>query len=168
MGLNKMFLKLKKEKGWKESTLNSYQKNLKSYVSFVHQNKKIPENYLTGLQKATGKLKNPPTLDTVQVRAIVGTLSSGKHSTKIERLRSLLYVHLAIVTGARPKELLGLNIESFTNGRKVLCINGIKQKGKQRYYPVQNYVQEALLEYVRELVRLGRDGELKDHLFVSL
>ena len=164
---NRFFLTLKQERGLSNSTMNSYSKNLRSYFTFLFEMEKIPKNYLQNIKKSKEENKNNPTLITLEVKAIMWHLNSRVHSTKVERLRSLLYVQLAVVTGARPKELLGITIHSFSKDRREVSINGAKQKWKERFYRVNDYIIETLSQYIKELVRLGRDNELSHHLFIS-
>lgn len=159
---------IKKERGWSNVTMNSHRKTLNTYFLFLKRFQFIEENPIMAIPTSSETSKNMPTLSVHDVRAIQGHLMYRSNKSAIERYRNLLFVQIAILTGARPKELLELKADSICANRKKIRINGVKQKWKERFYDLNKQVQETLSLYFAETNRLWRYDELSKNLFISM
>lgn len=165
---SKTLSNLRKDRGWSNVTLNSHRKCMNTYFLFLKRFKFIDENPIMAIIKMPEPTKNMPTLSLHDVKAILWHLMFRSNKSPIERYRNLLFIQIAVITWARPKELLSIKAESISSDRKKICINGAKQKWKERYYELNNQVQETLSLYLTEVTRLGRYNELSRSLFISM
>ena len=167
MQVSKVLAQLKTERSWSPVTLNSHRKAMNTYFLFLLRFWYIKENPIMKIIKMPEPSKNMPTLTDTDIKALLGQLLYRSSASEFERLRNILFVKIAIVTGARPKELLALTSESINDTRTKIRINGAKQKWKERYYELNQSIRETLSSYLKESVRLGRFYELKNGLFLS-
>ena len=158
--------RIKQERNWSSTTLWTYIKNMNTYFRFLERYEHIKENPIKKFTKVRIENNDQYTLTVGQSKTILGHISSRK-DTRIGRLRNLLFFQLLYITGARKCELLSLNLLDFTEGRSKVKIQGAKQKGKPRYYPLPQHIKDTLLEYIRHVGFLNRTGELNEHLFIS-
>ncbi len=158
-------LEMKEKRNQSCSTHNTYIKNLRSYFIWLDRQEYIKENKIPKIEKPTAKRKEQLVLDREQVKKVVEHVYSRKYATKIERPRNLFLINLLRFTGARPCELLDLEIGSIrkTKNGWQICIDGKKQKGRLRYYTLPQFVMDSYLVYIQ------RRAIFRDHdwLFVS-
>ena len=156
-----------KKRSWSPVTLNSHRKCINTYFIFLKRFNFIEKNPIMNLIKIPEKSKNMPTLTSSDIREILWHLMYRASASEFERLRNILFVMIAVLTGARPKELLSLTAWSISSDRKKIRINGAKQKGKERYYELNEHTQKVLSSYLKESVRLDRYRELESSIFLS-
>lgn len=167
MEVSLILSRLKKERSWSPVTLNSHRKALNTYFLFLLRFGFISENPIMKIIKMPEPMRNMPTLTEIDIKALIGQLIYRECSSEFERLRNILFVKIAILTWARPKELIGLTSESINENRTKIRINGAKQKWKERFYELNTSIRQTLSSYLKESVRLGRYHELKNGLFLS-
>lgn len=155
------------ERWWSAVTLNSHRKNMNTYFLFLTRFDYIERNPIMKIIKMPEQSKNKPTLTKAEIPEVLSRLMHRPSASRLEQLRNILFFQIAVITWARPKELLRLTVNSISSDRKTICINGAKQKGKERYYELNTTIQWTLSLYFQETVRQSRYEELSRCLFVS-
>ena len=156
-------VKLKTARNWSPVTYNSYRKCLNSYFLHLVRMKHINDNPIHRIQKAKEADKAQPITNMNDVENLLDFLDKWK---TMENLRDNLYFNLAVLTGARPIELLNLTLNSFTDDRKDVRISWAKQNSKERIYEAES-ISDCLSNYIKSVSRLWRTLELNDYLFLS-
>ncbi|MDD2566030.1 MAG: site-specific integrase [Candidatus Gracilibacteria bacterium] len=156
-------IKLKHNKNWSSVTYNTYRKNLNSYFLHLERMKIINDNPIKRIQKAKEADKSQPITNIEDIEKLLTFLKEGG---TLEDRRDYLYFRLAILTGARPVELLNLRIKSISDDRKEIHISGAKQNSKERIYNIES-LSNVLTVYFKSVSKLGRAKELSDYLFLS-
>lgn len=164
--MSEKLLQMKKERSHSHSSYNTYRKNLQTYFIWLARQGYISENNVSKIEKATEKRREQLVLSQKQVEQITGFLHAHTFTCRIERSRNIFLVDLLRFTGARPSEILDLKIESIQKKNKkewTLCIDGKKQKGRLRSYPMPRFLIDSYLHYVRQR------ADVRDHdwLFIS-
>lgn len=147
----------KKQNNVKNSTYNSYRKNLNTFCIWLKKRKYIEENNILNVEKCKEAETEQLTLNEEQIQQIVAHIHD-RRQTRLERLRNTLFINILRVTGARPCELLQLNMQdlkSCGNGY-LLVIRGRKQKGKSRYYNLPSSIRDSFELYMVYRERIGR------------
>ncbi|EKE28354.1 MAG: putative histidine kinase [uncultured bacterium (gcode 4)] len=145
--------------------INTYRKNLNSYFLHLMRMKYINDNPMKRLLKAKESDKSQPCATQEQIDRLFDLLENVWDT--LEHLRNLLYFRIALLTGARPVEILNMNLESFTLGRTELKLSWAKQNSKARHYEIGD-LSVLLSKYLKAVSESWRSKELKNHLFLSL
>jgi site-specific recombinase XerD len=152
-------------RGFKNTTFNSYRKNVNTYMLWLSRRAYIGENNVGKMEKCKEVPEEQLALSTEQVLQLVAQIHTRRQS-KLLRLRNALFIDLLRFTGARPCELLNLRIEDIKShgaGYKIV-IRGKKQKGRPRYYPCPSYLRDTLDAYLEHRYKLRPD---ESYLFIS-
>jgi len=160
--LEDVLYELKEKRGWSFSTMNTYLKNLNTYYIWLERRGYIKTNNLRKIQRGVEK-RGYVRVCTLELIQRAGGHILVKSQNEFERARNLLFFELICFTGARPIELERLNADSIrqTSGGLKLCIEGAKQKGANRYYPLPKRIGELWLNYNRKHNAAGiRDNSL--------
>lgn len=121
------FLRLKAERSWSNVTYNSYRKSLLSYFQALEDAGYVPANPLRRVRKCPEHPKDQPKLERSQVLPLFRELAT--YRTGVSYLvfyRNYLYFLLSYYTGARPVEMLGLTLGSFSTDRSVVTVVSAK------------------------------------------
>lgn len=148
--LDDTLFKVKQERHFSNVTFNSYLKNLNTYFRWLHSMEYITENKLVKIKRSKEEINEQYTLSDMIVNHVLLGLQS-RRQTRLERRRNLFFVNLLILTGARPCELLSLQVKDVqknAQGNYVLHIHGRKQKGKARYYNIPSSVRDSYEVYM--------------------
>lgn len=117
--------RLKKERNWSPSTFNSYRKNVNTYFIFLVRRGLLTESPAKKIEQVSTRSKNYRIPEGEDFARMFVYLRNRECTNEMQRKRDLLFFHLLMTTGARPRELLNLKLEDVAD-RKVLLINGIK------------------------------------------
>ncbi|MBT4385045.1 site-specific integrase [Candidatus Peregrinibacteria bacterium] len=158
-------LELKGNRGFGETTYNSYLKNIKSYLIFLRRNGIIKEVHLDRVEKFKNIIHEQHTQTEEEVIQVLAQLLNRRQTT-LERLRNIFFYKLLILTGARPSELERLKKENIIKqGEKwTIKIRGGKNKPSNRFYYLPSGVKDALIPYMLYRKQLARN---EDWLFAS-
>jgi len=153
------------ENSIKHNTFNSYRKNLNTYGIWLGKMDYIDRNNIPKIAKCKAEYDENLTSTQEQVNAVVVRIRERKQ-TKLERLRNTFFIDLLRFTGARPCEFEDLKLKDIIKEGKgyKLCLQGRKQKGRKRYYPLCSYVIDSFEAYM-DFRSIYRPNE--DYLFVS-
>lgn len=86
----------------------------------------------------------------------------------MQQFRNELFFSLLLLTGARPQELLNMNLNSFSGNRDKIVIKTGKGSGKTRQYPLDYKIQKLVSMYILEVAKSGHDKELNHSFFLSV
>jgi site-specific recombinase XerD len=164
--VEKEIKRLQQEKHWTNDTRWTYVKNINTYFRYLERKRHITENPIKRLEKVAIESREQYTLSLDRAKAVLGHIGTRK-DTSFGRLRNSLFFKILFLTGARPIELLHLTLDSFSENRSKIKIQGAKQKGRPRYYTMPQYIKENLLAYVQKVSYLSRQIELSKYLFLS-
>ncbi|MBI5753669.1 site-specific integrase [Candidatus Peregrinibacteria bacterium] len=89
-----------------------------------------------------------------------------RRQTRLQRLRNIFFIDLLRFTGARPCELLDIQMKDIAleGNTYKLVIRGKKQKGRNRYYHLPSHLRDSYESYVHHR-SLSRQNETA--LFIS-
>ena len=166
--LTQITLDMQEKYGLQSNTRNTYIKNLNTYFIWLEKNEYIAENRVRKAPKSAPTFNEKKCLNNEQVLKLFEYLRTRKFSCKLERLRTLLYVEVLAFTGARPVELLAMQIDAIyqdDTGDWKIRINGKKHKGRPRYYDCPQYIAHRFLSYMQTRQESGR---YEDALFISM
>jgi len=157
--------KYKETEHIKNSTYNSYRKTFNTFCIWLEKMEYISENRIKKVAKCKQEQNEQLTLNEDQVRKVITQIHDRRQS-RLERLRNTFFIDLTRYTGARPCELLDLNIKNIRlqNGSYTIVIQGKKQKGRNRYYKFPSFLRDSYEAYMayREKIRPN-----EEKLFVS-
>ncbi|MBT6069322.1 site-specific integrase [Candidatus Peregrinibacteria bacterium] len=157
---------MKDERNWSGVTLNSYLKNLNTYFIWLKKRKYIKENDLGSIQRCTEEQKEQYTLSEEQVMKVIAQVHM-RQQTRLQRYRNVFFIDLLRFTGARPCELLNVEMQHIIkakDGTYKIIIKGRKQKGRPRYYPCPSWLRDSFETYRDHRAKL-RENE--NFLFIS-
>lgn len=165
--LTQVTLDLQAQYDLKGNTRNTYLKNLNTYFIWLEKNEYITENKVRKAPKSTAVFNEQNCLSREQVTLIFEHLRTRQFSSKLERLRTLLFVELLAYTGARPCELLAMQYDSIYQdaGGWIIKIAGRKLKGRIRYYHCPQHLIHKFVSYTETRKGFNR---YEDPLFVSM
>lgn len=165
--LTQVTLHLQDKYQLKGSTRNTYIKNLNTYFIWLEKNEYISENKVRKIPKSTITFNEQLCLTRDQVINVFDYLRTRKFGSKLERLRTILFVDVLAYTGARPCELLSMTIDSIykdAGGWKIL-IGGKKLKGRSRYYNCPQFIVHNFVSYIKIREESNR---IEKALFISI
>lgn len=147
----------KKKIGIRNSTFNSYRKNFNTFCIWLEKMEYIKENRIMKITKCKEEQREHLTFSKEQVKRITAEIHDRKQ-TKLERLRNTFFIDLIKLTGARPCELLSLRFQDIVaeGCEYKLILQGKKQKGRIRVYPLLSAVKgsfEAYRDYRYQIKR---------------
>lgn len=156
---------VKDKSHWSGVTMNSYLKNLKTYFIWLEKRGYIEQNNLWKVQKCKEEEKEQYTLSEEQVRSVIAQVHQ-RRQTRLQRYRNSFFIDLLWLTGARPCELLHIEMKHITPLQDTykIAIQGKKQKGKIRYYRMPSWLRDSYETY-REYRAKLRENE--NFLFIS-
>lgn len=131
------------------NTFNSYRKNINTFCIWLEKMEYIASNNVRKIDKCKVTYNENLTLNERETNAVIDKVRDRKQ-LKLERLRNIFFIDLLRFTGARPCELLGLEVKDVIKlkvGYK-LCIQGKKQKGRRRFYPLCSSVIDSFEAYM--------------------
>lgn len=155
---------LKYQRNWSSVTYNTYRKNLNSYFLHLIRMKYINDNPIHRIQKSKEADKSQPITNIEDIWVLIKLLEKWE---TMEELRDCLYFKLAILTCARPVELLNLKIGSLFDNRSKVRISWAKQNSKERIYSIKS-IENNILRYIISVSKAWRNKELNDNLFLSV
>lgn len=161
--LTNEFHRMMSERNWSPVTFNTHRKNLNSYFLHLKRMKYIKDNPINSIQKLKEDNKAQAIINDYQIHELLNLL---RNDTSFEWLRNLLYFEIAILTWARPIEILNLNLNSFSSNRDEIRISWAKQNSKARIYDTKN-IKNTLSNYLKIVSKSGRSRELNEYLFLS-
>lgn len=156
----------KNERNWSNVTLNSYRKNLNTYFRWLEDMEYIEVNKISKVRKCKEEINEQLTLNSEQIELVRLKLRD-RRDQRLTRWRSVLFIDLMILTGARPCELLNVqcrDIRPMSDGSYQLVIHGKKQKGRMRYYRLASAARDTYEMYLSVRQAVGRE---EPNLFVS-
>lgn len=156
--------KIRETRNWTPVTYNTYRKNLNSYFLHLERMKYINDNPIKRILKSKEADKSQPITNIEDIKVLLDLFEK---EDSIENLRNGLYFKLAILTWARPIELLNLTINSFSSDRKEVRISWAKQNSKERIYRIDT-LNELLIKYIKKVSERWRSKELDNYLFISI
>lgn len=161
------FQRLKKERNWSEGTHNSYRKNISSYFNRLVGMNHIAKNPIDNVVMPLPNLvKDQLSISNINIKKLFKFLDNTPHWINyMQRFRDRLFFSLLSGTGARPIELLNLNLDSFSSKRDSIAIKTAKWSGKTRYFPLDYKTQELVSMYIREVAISGYDKALNHSFF---
>ena len=111
------------------TTYNSILKNLTTYFIWLEKQEYIEKNNIRKVLRCKEEQREQLTLGMDQVRTIVGQIHTRRQS-ELQRTRNSLFIDILRSTGARPCELLNIQIGDIkSDGESYkLVIKGKKQK----------------------------------------
>lgn len=149
----------------KNNTYNTYRKNFNTYFIWLEKMEYIQINKIGKIEKCKGEQDEHLTLNHGQVKAVLAHVYDRKQ-TRLQRLRNIFFIDLLRFTGARPVELLELNVKDITkygDGYR-LTLRGKKQKGRDRCYQLAPFLRDSFEAYMNYRADIRPNEE---HLFVS-
>jgi site-specific recombinase XerD len=160
-----LLFEYKKEHGISPNTFNSYRKNINTFCIWLEKMEYIASNNVRKIDKCKPSYDENLTLSQDQINAVVVQIRD-RRQLKLERLRNAFFIDLLRFTGARPSELMSLEVKDITKSKDgyVLCIQGRKQKGRKRFYELRSYVIDSFEAYMAYRV-IHRPNE--EYLFAS-
>ena len=147
------------------TTFNSYLKNFNTYFLWLHKRDYIATNNLSKIDRCKEDVIEQYILSENQVKLIVAHMHD-RQQHPLERLRNVLFIDLLRFTGARPCELLSIQMRDIVQDGNTykLIIRGKKQKGRPRYYRLSSAIRDSYESYKEYRSRL-RQNEI--YLFIS-
>lgn len=147
------------------TTYNTYLKNLNTYFIWLYKHEYIANNNITKIDRCKEDINEQYTLNEDQVKLLVAR-AHDRRQARLQRLRNVLFIDLLRFTGARPCELLNIQMKDITLEGETykLVIRGKKQKGRNRYYHLPSYLRDSYESYIQRR-SLFRENET--YLFVS-
>ncbi|MFA5842845.1 MAG: site-specific integrase [Candidatus Gracilibacteria bacterium] len=151
--------KLMQERGFSRVTFNSYLKNLNTYFIWMHKNNFITENNVRKVERCSEQINEQLVLNETQIKEIFDLVLK-RRQTRLQRLRNLCFVSLLAFTGARPSEIANIKmseIKKDSNGLYRLRVQGAKQNNRARYYQLDSWVRDSVLNYMEYKNKLRPD-----------
>lgn len=147
------------------TTFNTYLKNFNTYFLWLHRHDYIAVNNLSKVDRCKEDINEQYILSEAQVKILVAHIHD-RRQTRLQRLRNVLFFDLLRFTGARPCELLNIQMRDIVqegSGYK-LIIRGKKQKGRVRPYPLPSSIRDSYEAYKEYRSRLRQN---ETYLFIS-
>lgn len=147
------------------TTYNTYLKNLNTYFIWLYKHEYITTNNITKIDRCKEEINEQYILNEEQIKILIAH-AHDRRQARLQRLRNVLFIDLLRFTGARPCELLNIQMKDITleGDRYKLTIRGKKQKGRNRYYYLPSYLRDSYESYVQRR-SLYRENE--PYLFIS-
>jgi len=163
--LREALFKAKIARRWGNVTFNSYVKNINTYFIWLEDMEYILENKIRKVRKCKEELNEQYTLSEEQIGLIFAHMKT-RRQTRLERWRNDFFISLLSVTGARPCELLQLQVRDVVviGDTYKIVIHGRKQKGRLRYYRFPSWLRDTYEAYENVRSKL-RSNEIS--LFIS-
>ncbi|MBL4694668.1 site-specific integrase [Candidatus Gracilibacteria bacterium] len=157
--LREGLFKAKEDRGWKNGTLNNHRKNLNTYFLWLLDMEYIKENKIKKVRKCHEVQTENHTLSESEIKQLRTHLFTGRRNSQFERYRNALLFDMMILTGARPCEILNIQMRDIKDksGTHTLLIRGKKQKGRIRYYNMPSSLIGLYKMFVMIRQNLGRD-----------
>lgn len=132
------------------TTFNTYLKNFNTYFIWLYKHEYIALNNLHKIDRCKEDVNEQYMLNGDQVKMLVARVHD-RQQTRLQRLRNVFFIDLLRFTGARPCELVNMQMRDITqNGNTYkLVIRGKKQKGRPRYYFMPSWLRDSYESYVQ-------------------
>ena len=165
--LDLALLELQHERNQKNSTRNTYIKNVNTYFIWLYKNHIIDQNNIARIEKGREQPPDVKALSLEQIERTIIHMGTRHHTTALERARNILMIDVLRFSGVRPCELLSMETDAIycEGGRWKMVINGRKQKGRKRYYEVPSFLLHSYNAYMKLRAEQGR---WEAPLFVSM
>ncbi len=138
----------KSAKGISNTTFNSYLKDLNTYFRWLKKQGHIKENNISNVERCKQEINEQYTLSQRQVDLVYSQIRT-RRQTRLLRKRNSFFIDLLRFTGARPCELLNIQMKDISQHKNTykIVIKGRKQKGRARYYPFPSWIRDSYEDY---------------------
>lgn len=140
----------KDKKHISNTTFNTYLKNFNTYFIWLYKHEYIAVNNIPKVDRCKEDINEQYMLSEDQVKMVVARVHD-RQQTRLQRLRNVFFIDLLRFTGARPCELVSMQMRDITQYGTTykLVIRGKKQKGRSRYYPMPSWLRDSYESYVQ-------------------
>ena len=152
--------------GIKESTIATYRNKLSKFFTWLKRRGYLQDNPFTDLPAPKVRYEDRQFLGVEEIEKILTAITINiDWQSELVKKRNLAMVYLFLYTGLRKGELLNLNVTDINFHDKTLHVRPETSKSRRsRILPINHKAMEALIDYIRERRRLGRQTP---YLFVS-
>lgn len=158
--------RIRETRGWRPVTYNTYLKNINTHFRWLESCGYIMERKTNCLRKVKETIQEQHTMSPDSVKRIIAYLFTNENKNTLYRWRNIVFFQLLAQVGARPSEILAIQMKDlkFQGKTCVLTVKGEKTLGKPRRFPLTGTLVDNLKHYL-DLRGVRREG--LTHLFVS-
>lgn len=146
--VKKWLLTSKNKRSWSNNTMNSYRKNLISFLNYLYSEEIIAENNLKRIPKGKPEYRNIKIFDYKDCKKLIPTIETIFANDYYYLLRNTVITQMFIMTGCRPIEIVSLEMDDYDANNGELYIQ-TRKNGSSRSYTLPVSLRSRLESYLK-------------------